>query len=383
MHRRGILIGGSRWQQNHWQSTQTAPPFDGGVCLRTVYQNYNIEMDNQYKIVDVGNGYKWAVSRNFREMRQLGTTNGYSTINRGYIGTANNQYLYGGYLLNLNSIVRQNTTKPNLFTIGLITYTATLLDDSIATEPKIAKFQKTGSNSDYTDFTTGITGGYSLFNTPRAGRDNLEITCIYNPDTIFHYDPNILTPNSNVKELLQYFGVLTLDTAKQQILFNTTLDDINANYWTNEYKTITESFFPTFGPNGGYVVPLFMPCWGCDTNVDGYVVSQITPNINKSFYVPTPQTGYPTQGMVRNTTGWHSVVYDHILTYNETDISFLNQTPTTQTTRMCIYWLDQLYKPIVCRMPFIDNNTAFQKRYIIYQFVLFNRTTGQPLGTVI
>ena len=383
MHRRGILNSNSRWQQNHWQSSQTAPPFDGGVCLRTVYQNYNIEMDNQYKIVDVGNGYKWAVSRNFREMQQLGATNGYSTINRGYIGTANNQYLYGGYLSNLNSIIRQNTTKPNLFTIGLITYSATLIDDSITTEPKIAKFQKTGTSTDYTDFTAGITSGYALFSTPRAGRDNLEITCIYNPNTIFHYDPNILTPNSNVKELLQYFGVLTLDTAKQQILFNTTLDDVNANYWTNEYKTITESFFPTFGPNGGYVVPLFMPCWGCDTNINGYTISNTYTNIHKTFYLPTQQSGYPSTGMLYNTNSWICKYYDNVLTYNETQIGFTNRTPTTQTTRMHIYWLDQLYKPIVCRMPFIDNNTAFQKRYIIYQFVLFNRTTGQPLGTVI
>ena len=378
MHRRGILNSNSRWQQNHWQSSQTAPPFDGGVCLRTKDISYQAGMDNQYQIIDVGNGYKWAVSRTFREMQAIST---YSTLNRYYIGTQINRNPYAGYLSNLNSFVRQNVTKPNLYTIGLITYSATLLDDNLQSDPKIAKFTKTNTANDYEEFSRGITSDFAIFATPQNTNGNTEITGIYNPDAEFHTS-NALTSTSGVKDLLKYFGVLKLDLQKQQVLFNTTLIDVTPDFWSNTYANITALYLSNIGTYGAYVIPLFMPCWGCNVDVDGYYVGTYY-NINKWNYIPQPQSGYASEGMVGNNVGWFSTYYSNVLTYNETQISFLNNYASTAQSTMWLYWLDQMYKPIVVRMPYINNNTEYQKRYIIYQFVLFNKNTGEPLGTVV
>lgn len=410
MHRRGILIGGSRWQQNHWQSTQTAPPFSGRCVFSTGDTAHNEPTDNNYKYIDVGSGCYWVVSKTIREMLQTHSSRGtYCNLNNSYAGTS---YGYIGYLQNSNAQPQPiDPTAYNFYTIGLICYSACLIQndprESTAQQrfitPDFVEFLKTGTSADYTDFTLNVTSDFALFNTPPTYKNNIEPTCIYNNDSEFTNNINTLSYNANVKDLLRYFGVLQLDTSKQQTLFGTTLTNVTNDFWTNTYNSIVNlDGWAISGFSDYRFIPLFSPCYYCDDNVDGNFTIPLIgypQDIHKGFYYPATyyRPAPPTQGMVFTTNygmwtavdsynpgGGQQIQYN--VYCNELQLAYSNRwhIPTGQMPDYNFaYWLDMMYKPIVIRMPFVDNNTKWQKRYIILQFVLFNKTTGKPLGTVI
>lgn len=409
MHRRGILTGGSRWQQNHWQST--AQPEFSGRCVFSTGDTYGTApTDNNYKYIPVGSGSFWVVSETFNEMLQThNNVETYCRLNNDYLGT---RYGYIGYLQNSNGQPQPiDPRATNLYNIGLICYSACLIQndprESTAQQrfivPDFVEFAKTGTSTDFDDFTTGVTSDYALFNTPPTYKNNIEPSCIYNNDIEFKNDITTLGYGANVKDLLKYFGVLKLKQDIQQKLFSTTLANITTDFWTNTYSTmINLDGWSVPGFSDYHFIPLFSPCYYCDDDVDGKFVTSLIgypQDIHKGFYYPATyyRPAPPTQGMVRSpqygmwtVTDSYNPGHGEPIQYNvycnNAALSYNNlwHIPTGQIPDYNFaYWLDMLYKPIVIRMPFVDNNTKWQKRYIILQFVLFNRATKRPLGQVV
>ena len=386
MHRRGILNSNSRWQQNHWQSARQQE-ITIGFEFNTRYSEYDLLLNSAERNMqkyDVG-GSTWCYSETAEELQNLNNAmHPYKWADR-LIGN-NPTYHAQGYLIN-SGTATQNHTATQKLRVACLTWLFYELDTTKidTTRDFWLYYNRTNTMADYDDMTTGFSGNYPYYLYINLNMSNY---LSYMPS--IWLDPRALAKidnlptNINAITMARYLGVYNLSLQKQIEYLGGEILPMSTDWNTKMIIAGQNNAMSLLYPNQyAYETASQARYWG-DEYYQGYNYY----NFSVPSYIPYTVPNH-TSGLIKfndimyysysgsQAPNWRAGIYMPWLSYQ----SILGNDPTGE---QWTFWLDMLYKPIIFRNVFCGNpKTRYQHRYVMFEFVLINNTTGKIIGEVV